>query len=232
MKPLWKNQSGLAGERQGRYKLRTERGREKVRVWSIIEDAGWPVWPLLAASVIAVALIFERLVSLRRSKIIPADLLDEVLRALSAQGAGLTSTAVDALETHSPLGRILAAPLRCGSASRAVLQDALQSAGSAVHHELTRYLSALATIATVAPLMGLFGTVIGMIEIFAAQAPSGLNPEQLARGISIALYNTAFGILVAIPATLFHRLFKQRVDDYTVALEQAAARLLNAIRPE
>lgn len=201
-------------------------------MWSIIEGAGWPVWPLLAASVIAVALIFERLATLRRNKIIPPALLDEVLRAVSPPGTGLTLAALDALENHSPLGRVLAAPLRCGNASRAVLQDALQSAGSAVHHELNRYLSALATIATVAPLMGLFGTVIGMIEIFAAQAPSGLNPEQLARGISIALYNTAIGILVAIPATLFHRHFKQRVEDYSVALEQAAARLLNQLRPE
>ena len=192
---------------------------------TIIQDAGWPVWPLLAASIFGLTLIIERLLVLRSSKILPARLTDEVITAL---GGPITTDAMERLAATSALGRILAAGLARRDRGVAAMQQAMEQAGAAVHLELGRFVTALGTLATVAPLMGLFGTVIGMIEIFAAQTPTGMNPEQLARGISIALYNTALGIFVAIPAMIFHRYFRSRIDVLTVELEQHASRVLEA----
>ena len=112
------------------------------------------------------------------------------------------------------------------------MKEAMEDAGRAVAHDLEKYLSGLGTIATVAPLMGLFGTVVGMIEIFGAQAPGGTNPQQLAHGISVALYNTAFGILIAIPALIAYRHFRARVDGYLAEMEQQALRLVDLVAAE
>lgn len=197
---------------------------------SIIREAGWPIWPLLATSVLGLALIVERLLSLRRSLVAPRGLAEQVMEM---QRNGQDSPeALARLERNSPLGRILAEVLRHRSQPRDDQRAAVEDVGRAVAHDLNRYIPALGTVAVIAPLMGLFGTVVGMIEIFGSYTPSGGDPAQLARGISIALYNTAFGILIAIPAMIAHRYLRGRVDTLLNLMEQIAARVARAARPE
>ncbi len=190
----------------------------------IVKAAGWPIWPLLLASIISVALIIERLVALRRSKVVPASLLQRAVGEFK-RGADNAKLLED-LERHSPLGRVLAAGLRNVNSSREIMKESIEEAGSAVAHDLNRYLTTLGTIASVSPLMGLFGTVVGMIEIFGSQSPTGANPQQLAHGISIALYNTGFGIFIAVPSLIFWRHFRALVDGFVVEMEQQAVRLV------
>jgi biopolymer transport protein ExbB len=194
-------------------------------VLQILQAAGWPIYPLLIASIIAVALIIERLIVLRKSKVIPSHVLSEVLAIY--KGKGMNPDIIEKVDASSPLGRILAAGLRNDKSSRYVMKEAIEEAGSAVTHELERFLNGLGTIASIAPLMGLFGTVIGMIEIFGSQAPTGTNPQALAHGISVALYNTAFGLVIAIPAMIFYRHFRGKVESFVVEMEQAATKLLD-----
>jgi biopolymer transport protein ExbB len=196
-------------------------------LFDIIKAAGWPIWPLLFASVVAVALIIERLIVLRRDKIVPQGLLEKVVEAYQKQG--VTPQLVDNLAKDSPLGRVLAAGLRNYRAPRPVMKEAIEDEGRTVGHQLERFLTTLGTIASISPLLGLFGTVIGMIEIFGSQSPSGTNPQQLAHGISIALYNTAFGILIAIPSMIFFRHFRGKVEGFVVDMEQAAAKLVDIV---
>jgi biopolymer transport protein ExbB len=198
----------------------------------IIDAAGWPIWLLLATSVLGLALIIERFLSLRRKLILPANLSAQVADLI--QRNQQTPEAVDRLAESSPLGRILAEVLVNSAESNAYRVAAIEDVGKDVGHQLNRYLPALATIAVLGPLMGLFGTVIGMIEIFASYTPTGGDPAQLARGISIALYNTAFGIIIAIPALIFHRYFRSRVDYYLLRMEREANalnRLINRGTP-
>jgi biopolymer transport protein ExbB len=199
-------------------------------VFAIIQAAGWPIWPLLLASVIAVALIIERSISLRRRNILPPTLLEQVLSVYRRQG--VSSEVIERLASDSPLGAVLAAGLRNHKSSRYVMKEAIEEAGRGVAHRLERFLTTLGTIATAAPLLGLFGTVIGMIEIFGSQSPSGTNPQQLAHGISVALYNTAFGIAVAIPALIFYRHYRNKVDTYVVEMEQQASKLIDIVHGE
>jgi biopolymer transport protein ExbB len=199
-------------------------------LFAIIQAAGWPIWFLLLASVIAVALIIERSISLRTKKIIPPTLLDQVIGVYRRQG--MSAEVIERLSRDSPLGAVLAAGLRNLKSSRYVMKEAIEEAGRAVAHDLERFLTTLGTIATAAPLLGLFGTVIGMIEIFGSQTPTGTNPQQLAHGISIALYNTAFGIAIAIPALIFYRHFKNKVDTFVVQMEQLAAKLVDIVHGE
>lgn len=194
----------------------------------IIQAAGWPVWPLLIASLVALALIVERLLSLRRSRVLPEKLLDEALRAQKSGKAG--AEAVAALERNSPLGRVLAAGLRASAGGKEEMREAMEEAGAAASHELERFLTTLGTIASLAPLMGLFGTVVGMIEIFGAQNGAGADPAQLARGISIALYNTALGLAVAMPTMVFYRHFRALADRFTLEMEQQAAKFAESAR--
>jgi len=197
------------------------------RVFAIIEAAGWPIWALLLASVIAVALIIERLIVLRREKIVPRALLGQVIDAYRKQG--VTAQLLENLYQDSPLGRVLAAGLRNHKAPRPVMKEAIEDEGRGVAHELDRFLTTLGTIATISPLMGLFGTVVGMIEIFGSQNPTGSNPAQLAHGISVALYNTGFGLLIAIPAMIFFRYFRAKVEGFVVDMEQQASRLVDIV---
>jgi biopolymer transport protein ExbB len=199
-------------------------------LFAIIQAAGWPIWFLLFASVIAVALIIERSISLRASRIIPPTLLDQVVSVYRRQG--LSPEVIERLSRDSPLGAVLAAGLRNLKSSRYVMKEAIEEAGRSVAHDLERFLTTLGTIATAAPLLGLFGTVIGMIEIFGSQSPTGTNPQQLAHGISIALYNTAFGIGIAIPALIFYRHFKNKVDTFVVEMEQRAGKLVDIVHGE
>ena len=202
---------------------------------SIIQAAGWPIWPLIACSIFGMALVIERFVALKTSKIAPPKLLDEAI-AVSRQGLP-TPDVVGQLEANSALGEVLASGMRALSSnprcSEDELRNTMEGAGRRVTAKLERYLPAIATIASAAPLLGLLGTVIGMIEIFGAQGGGGGistggsagNPAQLAHGISIALYNTAFGLIVAIPALIFWRYFRAQVDGYLLTLELAADRM-------
>ena len=200
-------------------------------MFAIVQAAGWPIWFLLIASVIAVALIIERSISLRSGRVIPSSLLDQVVAVYRRQG--LSPEVVERLSRDSPLGAVLAAGLRNLKSSRYVMKEAIEEAGRSVAHQLERFLTTLGTIATAAPLLGLFGTVIGMIEIFGAQSPaSGTNPQQLAHGISIALYNTAFGIALGIAALVFYRHFRARVDTFVVEMEQLASKLIDIVHGE
>lgn len=202
-------------------------------VFAIIEAAGWPIWPLILCSVLAVAIILERGISLRAREVAPAHLLQEAIRLYLARdpGHGVSAAALKQLAARAPLGRILAATLRYAPHGRLAMKNAAEEIGTSVGHELERFLTALGTIASMAPLLGLLGTVIGMIEIFGAQSASatGTDPAQLARGISIALYNTAFGLIVAIPAMAFYRHFRARVDLLVITLEQQTLHLIEAI---
>jgi len=199
-------------------------------VFAILQAAGWPIWPLLLASIIAVALIIERLVALRRSKVVPPGLLQRTVGEFKK--GGVNDKLLEDLERHSPLGRVLAAGLRNAGASRDVMKEAIEESGSAVAHELGRYLTTLGTIASISPLMGLFGTVVGMIEIFGSQSPTGSNPMQLAHGISVALYNTGFGLVIAIPSMIFWRHFRALVDSFVVDMEQQAIKLVEYMHGE
>jgi biopolymer transport protein ExbB len=204
-------------------------------LFSIIQAAGWTIWPLIACSVLALAIVIERFTSLKTQKIAPPKLLDEVL-AVTRNGVP-SPDVVSQLEHNSALGEVLASGLRAINTdprcSEEDLRATMEGAGRLVAHRLERYLSTLATIASAAPLMGLFGTVVGMIEIFGSQAPgtpTGGNPQQLAHGISVALYNTAFGLMVAIPSLIFWRYFRGQVDGYLLTLELAAERLARHVK--
>ena len=195
-------------------------------MFAIVQAIGWPIWPLIVASIVALALIIERAVALRRTKVLPVSLLKDVLSLHSRRQ--ISPDVIVKLEVSSPLGRVLAAGLRNVRAPRAIAGAAVANAGGHVSHDLSRYLSLLGSIGSIAPLLGLLGTVIGMIEIFASQQ-AGSNPQQLAHGISIALYCTAFGIIVAVPAVMFYRHYKSRIEDYLVAMEDQAQQLLEVL---
>ena len=199
-------------------------------LFAIIQAAGWPIYFLLAVSIVAVALIIERFIILRREKIVPRGLLDKVLSAYERQG--VSEEMLEQLSQDSPLGQVLASGLRNYKSPRHVMKDAIEETGRAVTHELERFLTTLGTIATISPLMGLFGTVVGMIEIFGSQSPSGSNPIELAHGISVALYNTGFGLVIAIPAMIFFRHFRGQVETFVVDMEQQAARLVDVVHGE
>lgn len=197
---------------------------------SIIQAAGWPIWPIIIASIVAAAIIGERIWSLRSSKVSPRELLSRVLH--DYRRLGINSDMLARLQENSPLGCVLAAGLRNIESSREVMKESIEEAGRVVAHELDRYLTTLGTIASLSPLMGLFGTLIGMIEIFGSNSPTGSNPAQLAHGISIALYNAAFGILVAIPSMIFYRHFRAKVDALVLEMELQALKLVEVVHGE
>jgi biopolymer transport protein ExbB len=195
---------------------------------AIIEAAGWPIWLIIAASIATVTIIIERLLTLRQSQILPKGLLASVVQEYRSRG--VSAEMLTKLSASSPLGRVLSSGLKNVRSSREIMKESIEETGSAVSHELERYLPMLGTLAAVTPLLGLFGTVIGMIEIFGSQAPTGAaNPAALAHGISVALYNTAFGIMVAVPALIFYRFFRTKVDSYLVEMEQQAVKLVEIV---
>ena len=199
-------------------------------MFEIIKAAGWPIWPLLIVSIIAVALVIERFIILQKQKIVPQGLLEKVLTVYKQQG--VTEEMLAKLAHDSPLGQVLSAGMRNVKSSRYVMKDAIEEAGRAVTHELERFLTTLGTIATISPLMGLFGTVVGMIEIFGSQAPTGTNPQALAHGISVALYNTGFGLVIAIPAMILFRHFRGLVESFVIEMEQQASKLVDVVHAE
>ncbi|MDR0587547.1 MAG: MotA/TolQ/ExbB proton channel family protein [Burkholderiales bacterium] len=193
----------------------------------IVQAAGWPIWFLILASVVAIPIIVERFWALRRSVIIPKGLVDEVLHEFKQRGINTALLARTA--QRGPLGQIIAAGLANAQAPRVVMKEAIEEVGRVVTHRLDRFLTTLGTIAAMAPLLGLFGTVIGMIEIFGSTTDVGANPVALAHGISVALYNTAFGLMIAIPCMIFYRHFRALVESYIVEMEREAIRLVDAV---
>ena len=198
----------------------------------IVQEVGWPIWPLLVCSVVALALVIERFVFLKTARVMPPRLLDEVIQVSRQQLPG--PEVVNKLAQNSLFGEVLASGFRQlhqhPRSSESDVRSALEGAGRLAAAKMQKYLGALGTIASAAPLLGLLGTVIGMIEIFGSQGgPGGLtagggDPAQLARGISIALYNTAFGLLVAIPALVCWRHLRARAETHLLQLEIAAER--------
>jgi biopolymer transport protein ExbB len=181
--------------------------------------------------VIALALIFERMWSLRQSIVAPSGMVDKVLAEYKR--GGLTPELLAKTAHQGPLGRVLAAGLANVKSPRPVMKEAVEEVGRIVSHELEHFLTTLGTIAAMAPLLGLFGTVVGMIEIFGSQNPvSGGNPAALAHGISVALYNTLFGIGIAIPAVIFYRHFRHRVDTLIIDMESQAIKLIELVHGE
>jgi biopolymer transport protein ExbB len=199
-------------------------------LFALIEAAGWPIWFIIVASIVALAIIGERWWSLREAIVMPRDLL---ARTLQEYRENKTSPQMlSRLAKGSPLGQVFAAGLRNDKHPPAIIKEAIEEAGRTVAIELERFLTSLGTIAVIAPLLGLFGTVVGMIEIFGAQTPQGTNPLVLAHGISIALYNTAFGLVVAVPAMIFYRHFRAKVDVMLVDMEMQAIKLVEIIHGE
>ena len=201
-------------------------------MFALIQAAGWPIWPIILASVVAVGIIGERIWTLRLSVVTPRDLLPKVVHEY--RKSGVSEEMLTRLQNHSPLGQIFAAGLRNDQSTREIMKESIEEAGRSVAHDLDRYLTTLGTIASLSPLMGLFGTLVGMIEIFGANTPStgSGNPAQLAHGISVALYNAAFGILVAIPSMIFYRHFRAKVDALVVEMELQALKLVEIIHGE
>jgi len=199
-------------------------------VFALIDAAGWPIWFLIICSVVALAIIGERWWSLREGVVMPRDLLLYTMQEYRENGTSPQMLA--RVAKRSPLGQVFVAGLRNAKGPPAIIKEAIEESGRTVAIELERFLTTLGTIATIAPLLGLFGTVVGMIEIFGAQTPQGTNPLQLAHGISIALYNTAFGIIIAVPAMIFYRHYRAKVDVMLVDMEMQAMKLVEMIHGE
>ena len=198
----------------------------------IVQEAGWPIWPLILCSIAALALVVERFMALRTARVAPGYLLAEVI-AVTRNGLPAPDV-IAKLSENSLLGNVLASGLKLLAvdprAGETGLRQVFEASGRDAAHKLDRYLNTLGTIAAAAPLLGLFGTVVGMIEIFGSQQSAGsTNPAELAHGISTALYNTAAGLLVAIPSLMFYRYFRGRVDDYLHTMEQSSEQLLTQL---
>jgi len=199
-------------------------------LFALVQAAGWPIWFLIIASVVALAIIGERSWSLRASVVMPRNLLTQTVHEFRQNG--VTSQLLSRLASGSPLGQVFAAGLRNVKSTPAIMKEAIEESGRTVAIDLERFLTSLGTIAAIAPLLGLFGTVVGMIEIFGSQTPQGSNPIILANGISIALYNTAFGLVVAVPAMIFYRYFRAKVDEMLTDMEMQAIKLIEIIHGE
>jgi len=199
-------------------------------VWEIIQAAGWPIWPLILTSIIGVAIILERFWSLRKSQIIPDGLMVEIKTMIKQNN--LDNNKVNILKNSSPLGDILAVAIAKRKYSVEEIKSALDERAGFIVHNLERYLGVLVTIATVAPLLGLFGTIIGMVELFSSFTSSGHDVAVFARGISIALYNTAGGIVVAVPAMIAYRFFRSKIDNYLNEMEHYAIQIVEILKYE
>jgi biopolymer transport protein ExbB len=197
-------------------------------VWEIIQAAGWPIWPLILTSIIGVAIILERFWSLRKSQIIPEGLIVEIKTMIKQNN--LDNNKVNILKNSSPLGDLLAVAIAKRKYSVEEIKSALDERAGFIVHNLERYLGVLVTIATVAPLLGLFGTIIGMVELFSSFTSSGHDVAVFARGISIALYNTAGGIVVAVPAMIAYRFFRSKIDNYLNEMEHYAIQIVEILK--
>lgn len=198
-------------------------------MWELIKAGGWLMLPIILSSVVAAAIVLERLWTLRSARVAPPSLVGQVWRWVKE--GQLDTNRLKSLRADSPLGEVLAAGLANAHHGREVMKECIQEAATKVIHELERYLSTLGTIAAISPLLGLLGTVLGMIEVFNAVMLQGTgNTAVLAGGISMALITTAAGLTVAIPALFFHRFLSRRVDELVVAMEQEATKLVEVLQ--
>ena len=195
----------------------------------LVHSGGWLMVPIILCSIAATAIVGERLWSLQRERVAPAGLVADMWELVRA--GELTEERVRELHRESPLGRILAAVLVNGEFDREAMKESIEDVGRHVVHELKRYLDTLGTIAAITPLLGLLGTVIGMIRVFGVITAQGVGePRLLAGGISEALITTAAGLTVAIPSLLFHRFLRGRVDELVLTMEQEALKLVAALQ--
>ena len=197
-------------------------------MWELVKAGGWPMVPLLLLGVLALAIILERFWSLRRTEVLPPGLGQEV-RNWAARGK-LDPAHLQTLRSNSPLGALLAAALEARNRPRDQIRERIEDTGRHLVHRMERFLNALGTIASAGPLLGLLGTVIGMIQMFLGILDHGVGDvNQLAGGIGKALVCTATGMIVAIPALMFHRYFKGRIGGYVIEMEMEASALLDAL---
>jgi len=197
-------------------------------VWELVKAGGWPMVPLLLLGVLALAIVLERFWTLRRNEVLPPGLGQEV-RNWAARGK-LDPNHIQSLRANSPLGALLAAALEARNRPRDQIRERIEDAGRHLVHRMERFLNALGTIASAGPLLGLLGTVIGMIQMFLGILDHGVGDvNQLAGGIGKALVCTATGMIVAIPALMFHRYFKGRINGYVIEMEMEASALLDAL---
>lgn len=195
----------------------------------IVQSGGWLMVPILLCSIVAAAICVERLWTLQRSRIVPKNLLAQIWSAVKTDE--LDSQKLRELRTSSPLGQVLAAGVANTRRGRDVMKEAMEEAASQVSHDMERYLTSLGIIASISPLLGLLGTVVGMIKVFTALMLEGAgNANVLAGGISQALITTAAGLSVAIPALMFHRFFLRRIDELVVTMEQEASKLVDILQ--
>jgi biopolymer transport protein ExbB len=197
-------------------------------MWEIIRAGGMFMWPIVLCSVIAAAIILERLWTLQSNRVIPTDLADKVYKW--AESDQITDKLIAALEQNSPLGRLLAVGLTNRNRPRELMVERLEDTGRHVVHDLERFLNTLGTIAAVSPLLGLLGTVTGIIHAFSAITAQGIgDPQILAGGIGEALITTAAGLTVAIPALVVYRFLRGKVERLVVRMEKEAMKLVDAI---
>jgi len=198
-------------------------------VWEIVTAGGWLMLPIVLCSIVALAIVGERFFTLRNDKVLPTNLVADVWRMASTRQ--LTEDKVKEIQQGSPLGRVLAAGLHNRTQDREIMKASIEEVGGHVAHELGRYLNALGTVAAVTPLLGLLGTVVGMISVFTNITTVGVgNPAQLAGGISQALITTAGGLMVAIPSLMFHRYFRGKVDGLIVDMEKESLKLVDVLQ--
>jgi len=197
-------------------------------MWEIIKAGGPVMWPIIALSITAAAIVVERLWSLQADRVSPSDLIDKIWKLVAA--GQLNDKHIEVIAENSPLGRILAAGLANRHRPREWVKEAIEDTGRHVAHELDRFLNLLGTIAAVSPLMGLLGTVIGIISAFNAITHDGVgDPKVLSGGIGQALITTAAGLMVAIPSLMGYRYLRGRVDELIIAMEKQAIRLVQSL---
>jgi len=200
-------------------------------VLELLQAGGWLMLPILACSVVATAIVLERFWALRRRRIMPDNLVSSIWQLYRT--GQLTEPRIQEIHDTSPLGRMLTSGIVNRFHSREVMKEAINDTGRQVVAGLERYLNTLGTIAAVSPLLGLLGTVFGMIDVFGAIVTAGVgNAGQLAGGISKALITTAAGLCVAIPALMFHRFYNSKVNKLAIAMEEQALRLVEVMKGE
>jgi biopolymer transport protein ExbB len=200
-------------------------------VLELIKSGGWLMFPIILSSIVALAIIGERFWSLNAKKILPAHLVPSIWKLYKAEK--LDKNKIGSLAISSPLGSVLAAGLLNESHGREVMKESIEEAGRQAAHNLEKYLNTLGTIASITPLLGLLGTVIGMIKVFSAIMLHGVgDPAVLAGGISQALITTASGLTVAIPTLMFYRYFRGLVNDLVVRMEDEAVKMVEMMRGE
>jgi biopolymer transport protein ExbB len=197
-------------------------------VFEIVKSGGWLMLPIILCSIASLGIVIERFWSLQKKKVMPDYLMRQILQLHKEQKLNLAD--LNKLRKSSPLGRILAAGLVNRQHDKDVMKEAIEEVGRQVVHELERYLNTLGTIASITPLLGLLGTVIGMIKVFSVIVTAGVgDPGVLAGGISEALVTTAAGLTVAIPSLMFHRYFSGLIDQLVIGMEEQALKLVEII---